>query len=63
MEGTISLRYLDGDYGENSYVQYYSIQYCSDAETYATVCKYGVTDEEADLVCQSQGHSSEPIHV
>ncbi len=62
MEGTPSLQYLDGDYSENNYVQYYSIQYCS-GETYATVCKYGITDEEADLVCQSQGHSSEPIHV
>ncbi len=51
-ESSVTYDYVSG----TSDTTFISPRYCT-SETYATVCSDGISDGEADLICQQQGYS------
>ena len=47
----MTLDYVSG----TSNTSFLSVRYCV-SETYASVCRDGISDEEADNVCKDQGY-------
>ena len=59
-EHSVATSIADSSYSNGVFTIYYIVRYCQSNE-YSTVCRTGITDEEARIVCLDNGRSSEKM--
>ncbi len=59
-EHTVTTSSAGSSFSNGVFTRYYIARYCQSNE-YSTVCRTGITDEEARILCLENGRSSEKI--
>ena len=49
----------DNDY----YTFFVTVQYCALAGRYTTICRDGISDGEAKIICQNVGYTGKSFHL
>ena len=48
--------YITSKYNNDIFTDLLAVQYCSSQQRYSTVCRGGIRDDEATIICKEQGY-------